>query len=429
MKHTLKKLSDSKLELTISVDAKELGDAKNFAVKQLASKVKVPGFRPGKAPANLAEKHLDQTALASEAVEHAINRALTDAIEKEDLRVLDRPQVDIGEFKPYDVLEFVATIEVLPPVKLGDYKKLSAKKEAVKVAKADIDEVIDRMRQNFAEKKEVKRAAKDGDEVVLDFDGRDKDDQPVSGAKGDNYPLTLGSKSFIPGFEEGVVGHKAGDEFDLPVTFPDDYHAEALKGAKVTFKIKVSKVSEIVLPELTDELAKKAGGFDTVKALEDDIKRELTAQKERQVDEKYKDDLLGALVEKSEVTAPEVLVHDQMHSLEQDATQNMMYRGISAEEYMQTQGYSDNHEWLEKEFREPAERRVKAGLVLAELSKAEKIEVTQEELETRLDEMKQQYSNNTEILKQLDSPESRRDLANRVITEKTIERLVEINSK
>jgi trigger factor len=429
MKHTVKKLSESKVELTISVDAKELGEAKAFAVKELSKTMKVAGFRPGKVPAAIAEKNLDPAGLANETVEYAINRAVSQVVDKEDMRILDRPKVDLKDFKPYESLEFTAEVEVLPEVKLGDYKKLTAKKDAVTVKEADIKEVIDRMLQGYAEKKEVERAAKDGDEVVIDFDGRDEKDAPVNGAKGEQYPLTLGSKTFIPGFEEGLVGRKVGDEFDLPVTFPDDYHAEALKGAEVTFRIKVVKVQEIVLPTLDDELAKKAGGFATIDELKADIKKEITSRKTQQAEDKYKDDLLGALVEKSEVSAPELLVHDQMHSLEQDATQNLMYQGISPDQYMESQGYKDAHDWHEKEFRDAAVRRVKAGLVLAELSKAEKIDITQEELETRLDEMKKQYANNPDVIKQLDSPDSRRDLANRVITEKTIARLVELNSK
>lgn len=429
MKHTVKKLSESKVELTISVDAGELAAAKDFAIKQLSKNVKVAGFRPGKVPAGIAIKHLDPAALANETVEYAINRSLNQAVEKEDLRVLDRPQVDVKDFKPYESLEFTATIEVLPEVRLGDYKKLAVKREKPNVKEADIQDVVDRMLQGYAEKKAVKRAAKDGDEVVIDFDGHGDDGKPVSGAKGEQYPLTLGSKTFIPGFEEGLLGHKAGDEFELPVTFPGDYHAEALKGAKVIFKVKLAKVNEIVLPKLDDELAQKAGGFKSVAELRDDIKKELGSRKQQQAEDKYKDDLLGALVEKSQVEAPELLVHDQMHSMEKDATQNLMYQGISPDQYMQTQGYKDAHEWHEKEFREAAIRRVKAGLVLAELSKAEKIEVTQDELERRLAEMKQEYANNPQVQKQLGTPESRRDLANRVITEKTIARLVELNAK
>lgn len=428
MKHTLKKLSDTKVSLSISVDKDDLAHAKTHALKTLAPRVKVAGFRPGKVPMNVAEKNIDPSALASEVVEEAINHALNEAFAAEDLRVLDQPAVELGEFKPYDSLEFTAEVEILPAVKLGDYKKLKTKKPKVEVGDADIDEVLQRMRQGFGERKEVERAAKEGDEVTIDFEGRDEKGELVSGASGTDYPLQLGSKTFIPGFEEGIVGKKTGETFDLPLTFPDDYHAAALKGAKVTFKTTIKKIVEIELPKVDDELAKKAGPFETKKQLLDDIKNEITAQKNRTADEEYKDALLGELAEKSEVPHSEVLVQDQMNSVEQDTMQNLMYRGLSPEQYMESQGYKDRDEWREKEFRDAAIRRVKSGLVLAELSKAEKIEVSKEELEARLNEMKQQY-NDPKMQAQFDTPESRRNLANRVLTEKTIDRLVELNSK
>lgn len=426
MKHTLKKLSDTKVSVTVTVEAAELASAKKLAVKRLAPQVKVAGFRPGKVPADVAEKNLDPTVIAQEAAEHAINAALTEVAEKEDLRILDRPQIDLKEFKPYDSLEFTADIEILPEITLGDYKKLKSKPEVAKVEQAEIDEVIDRMRQGFAEKADVERTAKIGDEVVIDFEGRDEKGELVDGASGQDYSLGLGSNTFIPGFEEGIVGKKPGDEFDLPLTFPKDYHAEALKGAKITFKTKLKKVTEVKLPKVDDEFAKKCGPFKTAAELKADVTRELTDQKQRQAGEKLKDDLVGELVAASKVPVPELLVNDQMKSIEQDAMQNLMYRGMSPEQYMQSQGIKDMDEWREKEFREAAERRVKAGLVLAELSKAEEIEVGMDELNARHAELLQQHPNMKE---QLDSPEARRDLANRVMTEKTVDRLVELNTK
>lgn len=428
MKHTLKKLSDTQVLVSITLESNELQTAKALALKHLAPQVKVAGFRAGKAPANVIEKHLDPMTVANETTEHAINIALNDVVAAEDLRVLDRPQIDLKDFKPYESMEFEATIEILPDIKLGDYKKLSVKRDAVKVTEKEIDDVVDRMREQFATKKTVERAAKNGDEVILDFTGRDSKGELVDGASSDNYHLNLGSKTFIPGFEEGVVGHKAGDAFDLPVTFPKDYHAEALKGAKVTFAITVHKVEEVELPKVDDEFAAKVGPFKTVAEMREDVERELTAQKDKAADDKLKDDLVGALVDKSTIPLPQLLVDDQMKSIEQDTMQNLMYRGITPEDYMKSQGYKDHDEWHDKEFKTAAERRVKAGLVLAELSKVENIEISQTELDSRLSTMLDQYKNNPDIQKQLDTPEARRDLANRVLTEKTVDRLVALNS-
>ena len=400
--------------------------AKDFAVSRLGREVKVPGFRKGKVPAAVVEKNLDPNALASESVDYAVNAALRDVIAREDVRVLDQPNIEVTKLVPFTTLEFEAKIDVLPEITLGDYKKLKAKKVAPKVDKADIDEVIERMRQGFAEKSPVERAAKDGDEVVMSFNGRDTDGKEIEGAKGEDYPLTLGSKSFIPGFEEKIVGHTAGEMFDIDVTFPKDYHAEHLKGAKVRFAIDLKKVNEVKLPEVDDAFAKKSGPFNTAKELREDIARELTAQQERQAVDQLKDDLLGELVGKSKVPVPAVLITDQLESLERDLTQNLLYRGMTMEQYVTQQGYKDKDELIAKELQPMAERRVQAGLVLAELSKAEKIEVSHDELDAALATRKEEAPT---MADQLDTPEARRDLANRVITEKTINRLVELNSK
>lgn len=425
MKHTLKKLSDTQVSLSITVDKAELELAKKTTLKHLAPQVKVSGFRPGKVPADVAEKNLDPSLLATETAEHAINTALNEAAIKEQLRILDRPQIELKDYKPYESLSFDATIEILPEITLGDYTKLKATREATDVTDADVDTVIERMRGGFGEKREVERAAQDGDEVVIDFEGTDEKGAPIDGASAKDYSLTLGSNTFIPGFEEGLVGHKAGEEFELPLVFPKDYHAESLKGAKVTFKVTLKAVHEVVLPEVTDEFAAKCGPFKTVEELKADVTRELEAQNQRSADEKYKDDLIGALVEVSTIPIPALLVDDQMKSLERDAMQNLMYQGMTVDQYVASRGYKDQDEWREKEFRPAAERRVQAGLALSELSKAENIEVTTEELNARHDELLQQYPT---MKDQLDAPEARRDLANRVITEKTVDRLVELNS-
>lgn len=425
MKHTIKR-SNTTVTATIVVDETEFTAAKDAAVKQLAKSVKVQGFRKGKVPAKVAEKNIDPATLASEATEYAINRALNDVIALEDLRVLDQPKVDVKKLVPFTTLEFTAVIDVLPEIKLGNYKKLTAKKQPVKVEKSEIDEVIERMRGGFAEREAVEREAKDGDEVIMSFNGRDEQGAEIEGAKGDDYPLTLGSNSFIPGFEEQIVGHKAGEMFDIDVTFPSDYHAEHLKGTKVRFAIDLKKVNEVKLPPVDDAFAKKSGPFNTAKELLDDIKRELTAQKDRQVMDQLKDDLLGELVEKSKVPAPELLVDDQVGAIERDLMQNLMYRGQSLDNYIESRGYKDRDELIAKDLRPMAERRVQSGLVLAELSKIEHIDISKEELEAELTKRKTEAP---AMAEQLDSPEARRDLANRVITEKTIERLVELNSQ
>lgn len=427
MKRSVKHLSETKVAVTVELDAQELQDAEQVALAKLGREIKVPGFRKGKVPASVAAKHVNPDTLAQHTLENALSKAVADAFLGEKLQALDRPEVEVKKFVPGSELEFVAEAEVLPKITIGDYKKLSAKAEKVTVTKKDIDEIIGRIKQGYAEKKPVKRAAKNGDEVNIDFEGK-KDGVPFDGGKGEKYDLVLGSNSFIPGFEEGIVGKKIGETFDLNVTFPKTYHVADLKGAKVVFTTTLNEVKEVVEPEMNDELAAKAGPFKTVKELEDDIKREITQQRETEANEKLKDALVTELVQKSTVPVPEVLVQDQMRSIEQDMTQNLMYRGLTLDNYLTEKNFKDKDAWLETEVKDAAVNRVKAGLVLAELSKVLKVEATQEELLARMNQLGQQYPDDN-ARKQLKTPEAQRDIANRILTDKTIEQLVALNTK
>ena len=426
MKTTVKNLSDTKVELTITLDAEALADAQKVATIKLSKTVKVPGFRAGKVPASVAAKHLDPQKLQEQLLDDAISKAVAEAFIAEKIQALDRPMVDVKKYVPGEQLEFTAEVDILPPVTLGDYKKLDTKVEKVTVAEADVNDVIERMRAGFAEKKEVERAAKNGDETVIDFIGK-KGDVPFDGGAGNDFTLALGSNQFIPGFEEGIIGHKAGETFDLELEFPKDYHAKDLAGEKVVFTTTLKKVIEQVLPKVDDDFAQKAGEFKTVKELKDDIKGEIQTQKEREAGDKLKDQLITALIEKSNVPAPEILVADQMRSIEQDFTQNLMYRGVDLHTYLEANGFKDEDDWREKEVKPTAIKRTQAGLLLNELSKAENITATDDEISEHVEVHKQQYANNPEVLKQFETEEVRRDIANHYITEKTIERLVELN--
>ena len=426
MKTTVKNLSETKVEVTITLDAKSLADAEQVAIVKLSKTAKVPGFRKGKVPASVAAKHVEPQALQEQLLDDAISKAIAEAFLAEKIQAIDRPMVDVKKYVPHDSLEFVAQVEILPAITLGDYKKLGKKVEKVAVSEDDINDVLERMRQGFAEKAEVERAAKDGDETVIDFIGK-KDDVPFDGGTGTDYTLTLGSNQFIPGFEEGIVGHKAGETFDLELSFPDDYHAKDLAGQTVVFTTTLKKVLEQTLPAIDDELAKKAGDFKTLEELKADITREITTQKEREAGDKLKDDLIAELIEKSTVPAPEALVADQMGSIEQDFSQNLMYRGLELHTYLEANGFKDEDDWREKEVKPAAVRRTQPGLLLNELSKAENITATDAEIDEHVEVHKRQYANNPEVLKQFETPEVRRDIANHYITEKTIERLVELN--
>jgi trigger factor len=428
MKTTVKNLSETKVELTISLDKDDLKAAEQVAITKLAKTVKAPGFRKGKVPASVAVKHIDPEMLGQQTLEDALSKAVAESYMNENIQALDRPAVEIKKYVPGSELEFTAEAEILPKVTLGDYKKLKATTKKATVTAKEVDEVIERMRLGFAEKVEVERPARDGDEVVIDFVGK-KDDVAFDGGTGTDYSLTLGSKSFIPGFEEGIVGKKIGETFDLPLEFPKDYHVADLKGAKVVFTTTLKGIKEVVKPEVNDEFATKAGPFKTVAELTDDIKRELAAQKDREAGEKLKDDLVKQLVEASAVPVPEILAKDQAESIERDMTQNLMYQGLTLDQYLDNKGFESKEKWLETEVKEAAEKRVQAGLVLAELSKVEKIQATEKELDEHVELYKKQYANNPRTVEQFSTPEARRDIANRLLTEKTVDRLVELNTK
>lgn len=426
MKTKLKNISDVKVELTISLGTEELKAAEQVALTKLAKEVKIEGFRKGKAPLELVAAQVDQTILGQETLENALSKAVAEAFLKEDIKAIDRPEVDVKKFIPGTELEFTATTEIMPKVELGDYKNLKVKKDTVEVSKEEVSETIDRILKNFAEKKKVDRESKDGDEVIIDFLGK-KDGVAFDGGKAEKFPLELGSKSFIPGFEEGLIGKKAGDEISLDLEFPKDYHAKDLAGTKVVFEVKIHEVRENALPEINEEFLSKLGEFKTKEEFEKQIEEDLKTQKQAESDEKFKDKLVKKLAEVSKVPVPEILLEDQKQSIELDMQQNLMYSGLSLEDYLERMGKT-REEWLEKDVKEAAEIRVKSGLALAELSKVEKVESSLEELDARITQLKEQYENSKEITKQLSSDDVRRNLANQILTEKTIDLLVKFNS-
>lgn len=426
MKTKLKNISDVKVELTISLGAEELKAAEQVALTKLAKEVKIEGFRKGKAPLEMVAAQVDPILLNQETLKNALSKSVAEAFLKEKVQAINRPEVDVKKFIPGTELEFTATTEIMPKVELGDYKKLGVKKEAAKVSKKEVKETIDRILKNFAEKKKVEREAKNGDEVIIDFLGK-KDGVAFDGGKAEKFPLELGSKSFIPGFEEGLIGKKAGDELSLDLDFPKDYHAKDLAGAKVVFEVKIHEVRENVEPEINEEFLSKLGNFKTKEEFEKQIEEDLKTQKQAEADEKFKDELVKKLAEVSKVPVPEILLEDQKRSIEMDMQQNLMYSGLSLEDYLDRMGKT-REEWLEKDVKEAAEMRVKSGLALAELSKVEKVKSDTKELDARIAQLKEQYGNSKEVQKQLSSDDVRRNLANQILTEKTIDLLVKFNS-
>jgi trigger factor len=292
---------------------------------------------------------------------------------------------------------------------------------------ADIDEVLDQLRSREAEKKEVERAAKEGDQVTVDFAGVDaKTKEPVKGADGKAYPLTLGSDAFIPGFEPELIGLKAGDEKSFDITFPADYGVSALQNRTVTFTVIIHRVFELTQPTLDDAFAAKVGPFTKLDELKEDIKKQLTAERETQAQRAYEEQVLNKVAEESEVAIPDSLIDSELDRMDAEERRNLAYRGQTWQEHLDAEGITEEDH--RKRNREQAERRVKAGLVLSEIANQEKIDVSGDELQLRLQLLKGQYQDKT-MQAELDKPENQRDIASRILTEKTVAKLVGYASK
>ncbi len=424
MKTKVKRLSDSQIEITVTLDGKDLSGFEEKALERLAKEVSVTGFRKGKVPTDVAKKFIPENDLNATTADIAIRETVITAFMENSRQPLALPGANVTKYVPHDILEYTATAEVLPEVKLGDYKKLGVKYEPAKVTAKDIDGVLDNLATSFAEKKVTKRAAKLGDEVIIDFVGK-KGGEVFDGGSAKDYRLTLGSNTFIPGFEDGVVGHEPGDKFELALTFPKDYGVKDLAGAKTTFEVLLKQINEVIKPEIDDALAKKCGPFDDLKALKEDIKKNLTAQTEHQNLEKYKNDLVEALVKKSKVTAPEILIRDQLRMIRDDITRNAASMGLDFDKYIERAG--ETPESWEKKARTMAESRVKGSLILQNLALAEKISVSDDEVAAKIAELRDVYKKSPEALKSLKDPNVRGDIYNRMIIEKTLDYLVKVN--
>lgn len=421
MPNTKKQLSSTKVLLKLS--AADLSNFKEQALRKLSANVKIQGFRPGKAPLNLVEKQINPNSVQSEVLDRAINELYGEALREHRLRPVAEPKVNITKFVPYDLLEIDAEVEVIGEVTLPDYKKIKVARKEEKVTAQEISEVLDQLAVRQAEKKDVDRAAKNGDEAWIDFTGVDaKTKEPIKGADGQDYPLMLGSNTFIPGFEANVVGLKPGEEKEFTLTFPKDYGVNALQNRKVTFTVTIKKVQEVTNPKIDDAFAAKAGPFKSLAELKGDIEKELKARKQADAEQEFTNDLIKAIADKSKVAIPDSLIDEHLDRIEREQRQNLTYRGQTWQEYLEGEKLTD--ETFRKKHRAEAELRVKAGIVLAEVAEAEKIMVTPEEFNTQLQALKARYPD-TQMRAQLDKPENQRDILSRMVTDKTVNKLKE----
>ena len=426
MKTTTKQLSETQVELKVVLDHTDLQPAQDAALQRLAQTVKLPGFRKGKAPLALAKQHLSPNDINSETLDQAVRSTLMQALNTAKLLPLTTPHITVTKFVPEQTLEYTASVEVLPEVKLGNIHKLKTKPPKITVTDAEIDEVLHNIASAYSEKSVVKRPASSQDEVIIDFTGK-KDGQAFPGGSAKDYHLTLGSGQFIPGFEDGIIGHSAGDRFDLELTFPKDYPEPTLAGAPTTFDILVKQVNEVKVPALDDALAQKCGDFKTLDDLKADIRQNLEAQNRHRANEKYRDDLVLELVASSKVSAPEILIKDQLRFIKDDITRNAAARGLTFEKYLERTGQTEE-DW-QKEAHKIAEDRVKASLVLQVLAREQGISADEAEVDAKLAELRTAYQKSAEALKNLKKPEVRQDVKNRLILDKTLDFLVAANTQ
>ena len=427
MQIKLTRNSDTNVTLAIVADEQTLTKIKNSTLQKLnSSNLKIAGFRAGKAPLEMVEKHVDPQTLQSEFIDTVLNHYYRQAMIKENLRVIGEPTVDLKKFVPFTTFEFEVTVDILGDVTLPDYKKIKLAKTEAKIDEAQVKEVVESLRSRLADKKEVTRAAKDGDEVTIDFKGVDAKGEAVNGAEGKDYPLQLGSNSFIPGFEPAVVGVKPGESKTFTIPFPKDYGVKALQGKKVTFTITANKIEELVLPKIDDDFASKAGPFETLKDLKADIKRQLTIEKQNELDRTYETELLRAIAKKTKVAIPDSVIDEQVDRAEQDERQNLVYRGQTWQEHLDGEGVTEEDH--RKRNRPDAEEQVKIGIILGAIGDKEEITVTPEELEIRLQLLKGQYTD-AKMHEELDKPEGRQDIAARLRSEKIITKLTQYAQK
>ena len=380
----------NELEIVIKIEGKEWEDALDKAFNEANKKAKIDGFRPGKAPKDIFIKKYGKESLFMDAADLVLNDAYKKMLdENKDVEIVAQPSVALKSIDE-KYIEFVFTLTTKPEVKLGKYKKLGVKKEEVKVTKEEIDHALQETLNRYAENVTKEGKVENGDIAVIDFEGF-KDDVAFDGGKGENYSLTIGSNTFIPGFEEQLIGMEAGETKDINVTFPEDYHAEDLKGAPVVFKVKVNEIKTIKVPELNKDFFEDLGmeGIDSEETLRNQLEENIKTHKEHHAENDFVDKLLVKALENMEVDVPDAMVNDETDRMIRQYEENLKMQGITLEQFYQFT--NSDEQALKDQMREEALKRVKERLLLEEIKKAEKIEVTDEGADKEAETLAEKY--------------------------------------
>lgn len=390
----VKKLPQSAVELTIEVTVEELKPYEQRAVSRLASKLEVPGFRPGKVPVSMARKHLDPIHILEETVNTAIPEVYAKAVTEHKLEVIGTPKVEVLKFAPNNPLSFKATAAVLPEFTLPDYKAIRVEKKQEKVSDDQVERLIRMLQRERAKEQAVDRPAKKGDAVEIDFNITQKK-VPLEHGQGTNHPLIIGDGSFVPGVEDQLIGLKAGQEKDFSFTFPKDYGKKSFAGQAAEAHIKMRTVRERILPELNDEFAAGLGTFKTMKELRDKLRENLQLEADYKENDRFESEVLSQLAEKTKLEIPDVLLQGELDKMARELESSLTRQGANFQDYLTSINKSLDD--LKKGWVEQAKKRVTIGLLIRAISKEEEIKADQKEIDEEISTTLRQNPGNREV--------------------------------
>ena len=419
----VEKLEKNMAKLTIEVPASDLEKALQSAYKKQKNKISLPGFRKGKVPRQMIEKMYGAEIFFDDAANEIIPKAYADAYDECELEIVSRPEINIVQIEKGKPFVFTAEVATKPEVTLGEYKGLEVDKVSTRVTQKEVEAKIEEEAEKNARTVTVEdRAVQDGDEVILDFEGF-VDGEAFEGGKGENYPLTIGSGSFIPGFEEQLVGAEAEKEVEVKVTFPEDYHAEELKGKEAVFKCTVHEIKAKELPEIDDEFAAEVSEFDTLDEYKADVKAKIKEQKATDGKRKQEDQAVEQAIKNASYEIPDAMVDTQISQMANDFAQRIQSQGLTMEQYYQFTGMTE--EKMNEEFKPQAVKRIETRLVLEAIAKAENIEISDEKLDEEIAKMAEAYKMETDKLKEFMGDAEKKQMKEDMAVQEAVTFLVE----
>ncbi len=411
------------VQLEIEVDAAKFEEGMKQSFIKNAKKFNVPGFRRGKAPRSVVERYYGEQALYEDAINIVCADAYDEAVEENDLHPVERPELDIKQIGSGQNLIFTAKVTVKPEVTLGEYKGLEIKKTVANVTDEEVDNEIKKAAEKNARLVSVEdRPVQKDDITTIDFEGF-VDGVAFEGGKGTDYSLTIGSGQFIPGFEDQLIGAKIGEETEVKVTFPEEYHSEELSGKPATFKVTVKEIKVKDIPVIDDEFAKDVSEFDTLEAYKEDLKNKMVHEAEHQAEHKNEDSVIGKAVENASVDIPEVMVSKRVDDLVRDFEMRIQYQGLDLNKYLEIMGMDYNT--FRGQFGKRAEDEVKTQLILEKISQVEDIQVTDEDVDKEIKTMAENYKQDAEEFKKHLSEDDIEYIKESNKMKKTIDFLVE----